>query len=51
MEDYERSGRPKEATADENVELMHSLIMCDRRRSLRDTARQIGISYGHFSLS
>ena len=23
--------RPKDATADENVELVHSLIMCDRR--------------------
>ena len=42
MEDYERSGRPKpfEATTDENVELVHSLIMCDRRRSLRDIPRQ-----------
>ena len=30
MEDYERSGRPKEATTDENVELVHSLIMCDK---------------------
>ena len=40
MEDYERSGRPKEATTDENVELVYSLIMCDRRRSLRDIARK-----------
>ena len=49
MEDYERSGRPKEATTDENVELVHNLIMCDRR-SLRDLARQIGIRLGQFSL-
>ena len=27
MECYERSGRSKEATTDENVELVHSLIM------------------------
>ena len=36
---------PKGDTTDENVELVHSLIMCDRR-SLRDIARQIGISFG-----
>ena len=41
MEDYEQSGSPKEATTDENGDLVHSLILCDR--SLRDTARQIGI--------
>ena len=29
MEDYEQSGCPKEATSDENVELVHSLTMCD----------------------
>ena len=46
VEGYEWSGRPKEATTDENVELVHSLIMCDRRRSLRDIARQIGIRFG-----
>ena len=36
-----RSGQPKEATT-EKTELVHSLIMCDRR-SLRDIARQLGI--------
>ena len=40
VEDYERSGRPKGATTDENVELVHSLIMCERRRRLRDIARK-----------
>ena len=45
MEDYKRFGHPKEATTDENVELVHSLILCDRR-SLNDIARQIGISFG-----
>ena len=44
VEDYERSGRPEEATIDEDVELVHSLIICDRRRSLCDIARQIGIT-------
>ena len=38
MEYYERSGQPKEATTDKNVELVHSLIMCDRKRSLCDIA-------------
>ena len=46
VEDYERSGRPKEPTTDEHIELVHSLIMCDRRKSLCDTARQTGISFG-----
>ena len=46
MEDYEWSGRPKEATTDENDELVHSVIMCDRRRSLCDKAGQIGINFG-----
>ena len=45
VKDYERSWRPKEATTDENVVLVHSLIMCDRRRSLRDIAR-LGINFG-----
>ena len=44
MEDYE--WHPKEATTDETVELVHSLIMFDRRRSLHDIAGQIGISFG-----
>ena len=45
MEDYEQSVHPKEATTDENVELVHSLIMYDRK-SLRDIARQIGMFWG-----
>ena len=39
-------GHPKEATTDENVEIVHSLVMCDRRRNLRDIARKVGISFG-----
>ena len=34
----ERSGRPKEATIDENFEIVHSLVVCDRSRNLRDIA-------------
>ena len=33
------------ATTDENIELVHSLIICDRRRSLHDIARQTGICF------
>ena len=44
MEDYELGAQ--EAATDENVELVHSLIMCDRKRNLPDIARQIGISFG-----
>ena len=40
MGDYEWSVHSNEATTDENVELMHSLIICDRRRSLYDIAKQ-----------
>ena len=42
----EWSGCPKAATTDKNIELVHSQIMCDRRRSLHDIARQIGIRFG-----
>ena len=34
IEDDERSGRPKDATTDENVKVMHTLAMCERRREL-----------------
>ena len=33
-----RSCRPKDATADENVKVVHTLGMCDRRRDLRNIA-------------
>ena len=37
-------GCSKEATTDENVEIVHSLVMCDRRRNLRYIASYVGIS-------
>ena len=45
MEDYERSSRSKVATTNINVELVHNLIMCEKR-SLHDIVKQIGISFG-----
>ena len=46
IEDDEQSGCPKEATTDENIEIVHSLVMCDRRWNLRDIASEMGISFG-----
>ena len=41
-----RSGCPKDATADENVQVMHTLVMCDMRRYLRSIASKVVISFG-----
>ena len=46
IEDDERSILPKDATTDENVEIVHNLVMCDRRQDLRSTAGEAGISFG-----
>ena len=37
IDDDPRSGRPKHAITDENGEIVHKLVMCDRRRDLRST--------------
>ena len=41
-----QSGCPKDATADENVKAVHTLVMCDRRGDLRSIASEVGISFG-----
>ena len=46
IEVNERSEHPKEATKDENTEIVHTLVMCDRKRNLRDIASEVGISFG-----
>ena len=46
VEDDGRSGHPKDATVDKNVKVVHTLVMCDRRRDLRSIASQVGISLG-----
>ena len=46
IDDDPRSGCPKDATTDENVEIVHNLVMCDRRRNLRSIASEVGISFG-----
>ena len=46
IEDDARSGRPKDATTDENVEIVHNLVLCDRRQDLRSIVSEVGISFG-----
>ena len=46
VEDDARSGRPIDATTDENVEIVHNLVMCDRRRDLRSIASEVSIRFG-----
>ena len=46
IEDDERSGRLTDATIDENVEIVHNLVMCDRRRDLPSITSKLGISLG-----
>lgn len=42
--DEERSGRPKTATTDEMVDLMHQTVMEDHRLTVKDIAQACGIS-------
>ena len=41
-----RSSRLKDDTADENIKVLHTLVICDRRRDLRSLASEVGISFG-----
>ena len=36
----------KYSTAGEKVKVVHTLVMCDRRRVVRSIARDVGISFG-----
>ena len=45
IEDDELFGRPKDSTADENVKVLHTLVMCDRRQDLQSIASKVGISF------
>ena len=46
VEDDRRSGHPKDATTDENVKVLHTLVMGDRRRDLQSIANEVSISFG-----
>ena len=35
----------KYSTADEKVKVVHTLVMCDRRRDVRSKASEVGISF------
>ena len=37
---------PKHATSDENVMVVHTLVMCDRRQDLQSITSKIGIRFG-----
>ena len=50
VEDDGQSGRPKDATADENDKVVHTLVMCDNRRNLQRIASEVGISFGAVQL-
>ena len=45
-----RSGRPKDTIADENAKVVHTLVMCDRRRDLRIIASEVGIRFREVQL-
>ena len=44
VKDERRSVRPKNTTTGENVKVLHTLGMCDRRHDLRSIAREVCIS-------
>ena len=46
VEDDGRSDRPKDATAEENVKVVHTLVMCARRQDLRSIDSKVGIRFG-----
>ena len=46
VEDDGRSGHLKDATANENVKVVHTLVMCDRRRDLQSIASEVGKRFG-----
>ena len=46
VEDDGRSGRFNNATADENVMAVHTLVICDRMQDLRSIASEVGINFG-----
>ena len=46
IEDNGRSSHPKHATTDENVKVVHTLLMYDRRRDLRSIASEVARRFG-----
>ena len=50
MENDGWSGCPQNTIADENVKLVHTLVMCDIRQDLRSIPSEVGISFGAVQL-
>ena len=50
VEDYEQSGYVKEVTTDEDVQPVHSLIMCDREEACMKQLDKVAQVLGQFSL-
>ena len=46
VEDDGLSHHPKDVTADENVKVVHTRLMCDRKRDLQSIASQVDIRFG-----
>jgi histone-lysine N-methyltransferase SETMAR len=46
LEDDPRSGRPNTATTQEIIEVVHDMIMGDRRVTIDMIAEEVGISHG-----
>ena len=41
----DRALKMMDATADENVKVLHTLVMCGKRQDLRSIASEVGISF------
>ena len=46
LEDDERSGRPSTSSTPQNVETIRWLVHEDRRRTIKETAATVNVSYG-----
>ena len=46
FEDDGRSGRPKHVIDNETFKVVHTLVMCDRKRYLRSIASEVGTTFG-----
>ena len=46
IEDDGQSGHPRDATTDQHVKVVYTLVMCDRSQDLQGIASKVGISFG-----
>ena len=50
VEDDGWSGYYKDVNGDENFKLMHTLVICNRRRDMQSIASEVGITFGAVKL-